>query len=347
MSDVRDLFALLCRLLATRDGATQPMSTTWSDPNEVDWTQLVHVANQHLVAPILHDAVTRAGIRERLPEDKRHYLAALHAANGERNQEIHRQISAFLPALNAAGIEPILLKGTAFIIADPSYGPLRMMADIDYLVPQGSEDAAWDAMTNLGYKPKNDEDSSRSHQLNTLRCDGTVAAVEIHRSVGPQRTIVSVDEAYADSHLLDLNGAKVRVMSHDHRLMHALFNGQVQDFHYWFAWAQMRTLLDIRRLGENDGPGIDWPTVMTRFEKQGYGGVVEGTVALLATWLGAVPPAAVPVTRRARAYVARCERHLGPLDQPAVFRRRWLGWGAKNLLPSRVVFQRELEGYGP
>ncbi len=346
MSKDHDLFVLMRRLLAAPDSAP-PLADSDLDRSESDWARLLYIANLHYAAPLLHDAVKGRGLLARLPREIRDYLVVIRHANAERNDDIRHQVAEFVPALNAVGIEPILLKGSAFLFDDPAYGASRMMVDIDYLVPPGTEDTAWDVMADLGYRATDDDDYSRAHQMNAIFREGTVAPIEIHRTPGPQRTLLTVEEAYADSIVVDTGGGRCRVMSPDHRALHALFHGQVQDFHYWFARPQLRTLLDLRRFIEGDGPGIDWPMIMGRFDDEGYGRVVEGTAALLAAWFGVAPPPAVPVTGHGRRYVTRCEGRLKRAERELTFRQRWIGWIGVNMLPKRLAFRHRLEGTGP
>jgi hypothetical protein len=124
MAKDRALFVLMCRLLAGPDSGPPPDDADL-DRSESEWARLIYIANLHYAAPLLHDAVYARGLLARLPDDIRGYLVAIRHANAERNDDIRRQVDDFLPALNAVGIEPILLKGGAFLFADPAYGDSR------------------------------------------------------------------------------------------------------------------------------------------------------------------------------------------------------------------------------
>jgi len=175
---------------------------------------------------------------------------------------------------------------------------------------------------------------------------GTVAVIEIHRTPGPQRTLLTVDEAYAASTAVAIDGGRFRVMAPTHRLIHFLFHGQVQDFHYWFARPQFRMLLDIARLMETRQDEIDWAQVVRRFRGQGYGQVVGGTAALLEAWFGVSPPAAVPIGARDWRYVTKCEAGLDRAEGETGFWLRWIGWASVNLMPKRLAYRHRLEGEG-
>jgi hypothetical protein len=233
-----------------------------------------------------------------------------------------------------------------YLVAIRHANDSRMMVDVDVLVPSGVEDVAWNAMADLGYRAVDDDDYSRAHQMNAIHREGAVATIEIHRTPGPQRTLVTVDEAYADSALVSAESGRCRVMSTDHSVRHALFHGQVQDFHYWFARPQLRTLLDLRRYIDTHGPDIDWAGVVRSFDDEGYGRVVEGTLALLHAWLGVEPPPAVPLTKRSRRYVERCTGRLNRAERELTFWQRWIGWVGVNMLPKRLAFRHRLEDTG-
>ncbi|MCP4326999.1 MAG: nucleotidyltransferase family protein [Alphaproteobacteria bacterium] len=344
MTADRDLFRLMCRLVAAGDGA--PVDVIDWDRSADSWTRLLYIANLHYAAPLVHDAVTALDAMANMPEDVAGYLSSIRHANAERNDHIRDQIGHFVPALNEIGIEPILLKGTAFLYDDPGYGDARMMVDIDFLVPPDCERAAWDAMRAIGYTAGDDDDYARAHQMNAIHRPGAPAVVEIHRTPGPQRTLLTVESAFADSVPLELAAGRCRAMSPTHRVLHTLFHGQVQDFHYWFARPQFRTLADLRRLGSAAGRTVDWPEIERRFAAAGYQTIVDGTAALMTDWFGAAPLPPRPVTRRARRYVAHCDARLDHAERELGFWQRWIGWASVNLLPARLAYRHRLEGTG-
>lgn len=342
MDDRRDLFRTLCRLLARPYGPDDGLGPALDGLGPEAWSALVSLANRHYAAPRLQDGLVAAGFVP--PQDEiAGYLEAIRAANAERNAAVREQIEAMLPRFNEAGIEPLLLKGTAWLFTDAGYGDSRMILDIDLLVPPGCVDESWRLLHGFGYRPADDDDYGRAHQLNALYREGAPATIEIHRTPGPQRTLLTTEEAFARAGRVTTAAGALRVLDPRDAAIHGIFHGQIQDFHFWFRRPQMRTLLDLRHLMATAGEAIDWPGIADRFDAAGYGDVLSGTVALLEDWLGARRPAAVPANAGFGAYVARCvARASGPQGEQT-FLERWVAWAGVNLMPARLVYRHGLE----
>jgi Uncharacterised nucleotidyltransferase len=71
----------------------------------------VDLANQELLAPTPWSRLRAEGLGEALPPEAAAYLCRSHAVNTVRNKRIKAQLADAVRALNARGVEPVLLKG--------------------------------------------------------------------------------------------------------------------------------------------------------------------------------------------------------------------------------------------
>jgi hypothetical protein len=89
-----------------------------------------------------------------LPPDVAEFLEAIYVINLERNQECEDQLAQLIRVLNSIGVQPVLLKGFAAIVAGlyPTSGE-RIVTDIDILIPATRLPEILDLLAGIGYKP--------------------------------------------------------------------------------------------------------------------------------------------------------------------------------------------------
>jgi hypothetical protein len=232
---------------------------------DLDDLLLMELANRHQVAPALAAALTAKGLDDALPEGAREYLAHLLALNRERNALIRRQVIEVVLAVRAAGVEPVLLKGAAFLFdgtcADPAE---RMLADIDLLVPETSLPTAVEAVLALGYDVQERERTWCYHFLPLVR-RGEMAPIEFHHHVGEQRHLLDPASALATTVRLEAADAPpVSVLHPTEWVVHAVFHAELQDRARELGEVPLRTLLDVARLAARHGAAIDWVAARAR-----------------------------------------------------------------------------------
>jgi hypothetical protein len=121
-------------------------------PRRVDWPTIVDLAGWNgLIRPCIP--------RSRNRDCALSYLGCARAlcASSMRRDALRRgeaaaQIARVSAALNAAGIEPLWLKGAALIVEDSAWANRRWMSDIDVWVAPGSVDAAACSVARRGYR---------------------------------------------------------------------------------------------------------------------------------------------------------------------------------------------------
>jgi len=131
-----ELYYFICRCLAMdKDpGAIGTVDAELTAGN-IAWEDLVWMASSNFVLPALYSAFKRNKLLQQLPQDLSEYLAEIYQLNLDRNGSIIRQAKEIAHLFHEAGIEPVFLKGVAYLLQDlfPDAGD-RVMTDIDILI---------------------------------------------------------------------------------------------------------------------------------------------------------------------------------------------------------------------
>lgn len=150
-------------------------------PEADRWTDIFKVADRNLILPRL--ALQLLPRRDELYEAVTDYLAAVLQLHHYRNDRLRAQLLAICGACNAAGIEPILMKGAPLLLGRDTSPHARMMLDLDIWVPDQHERArAITCLHDLGYAMQGDVEAWRhSQHYPPFYRDGEIARVELHR----------------------------------------------------------------------------------------------------------------------------------------------------------------------
>lgn len=123
-----------------------------------DWEGVYLLAHRHIVAPLVHESVSRlpAGIVPQVVEEK---LALDRHKSDLRNRAVFRGLCDILDTLE--GVDVMLLKELAFI--DATYGDraLRPIGDIDLLIRHHDVPRALERLEACGYRPRGGTDKYR------------------------------------------------------------------------------------------------------------------------------------------------------------------------------------------
>ncbi|MDX2169436.1 MAG: nucleotidyltransferase family protein [Deltaproteobacteria bacterium] len=266
-------------------------------PVAVSWEGLIAAAGHHLVTPALAWCLRDDAA---LPAPVRQYLETVATLNRQRNVLLHEVLLACLRPLNAAGITPVLLKGIASLESRlyPEAG-LRVLADIDLLVPLAEAKAAYAHLLHAGLQPAGlgtrEVYGERFHHLPALRHVASGITVEVHRRVLTEAYdgLVPAAVALQCSTPLRIDDCAARLLSPTDRFAHALAHTQLQDGNFARGTPELRQLLELALLASRFGAAIDWPAVSQRFTVNGQRTALQETCAIT-TRLFAVPfPAAI------------------------------------------------------
>ena len=201
-----------------------------------NWQHLLQLASDENALIVLRDVLLR-GNGASLPVSVGRYLAMLALDREYRMRLLEKRLEQSLVSLNAAGIDVLLLKGSA--LACTAYGSFsaRPMRDIDLLVRPEDADNARALMLDQGWEMDPDVPGDRSygrhHHLPPLRDtrDGGLK-LEIHRSLLPagHPFRFSDEQIWREARRVTVGAGHALAMHPAHHAVHVAIH---------FAWSHM------------------------------------------------------------------------------------------------------------
>lgn len=234
-----------------------------------DWERVVGLASAQFVLPAFAAALRDLDLIGLLDEELGAFLQAVHAANLERNAELHNELAAVVGVLNRADIEPVLLKG-AIRLADGLYPDQgwRMLRDLDLLIPEDRWDDAIRSLKRLHYTPRGEA----NNELPMRRAGGLVS-IDLHRELFSTRRrarLLGGQELLMESRQTPFKDTTVRLPSIQHQIIHLIGHRQLQDYNYAYGHVAWRDWFEVAALKSWGRYAIDWHGVLSRFVKSGY-----------------------------------------------------------------------------
>jgi hypothetical protein len=268
-------FDLAARVLAERLRGVEPsaeLQTALCD-RHTDWKEVVGQASEHFVLAAFAAAMRDLNLAGALEPELRGFLAAVHAANEERNGELYRQLAEVVAKLNRIGIEPVLLKGAARLV-DGLYPDLgwRMMWDLDVLVSQIRLANVVVALRELGYAPKS-ESTTIKHHYPALAHPHHPALVELHGELleePRQRRLLNAVELIEASRPIVFDSRRARLPSVEHQIFHLVGHCQVHHSGHAMGRVALRDRLEAAALLRRSADSMRWQSIFDRFTAAGY-----------------------------------------------------------------------------
>ena len=256
------------------------------------WEELVSLSSRHLVTPALAWVIKDDPA---LPPDVRDYFVAIFELTAERNIAIQAALAETIATLNAAGIEPMLLKGAAGLAAALYPHPgTRIFGDIDLLIRADGVNEASATLAEIGFAPTPQPQwvALAHHHLPIHVHPGRIAGVELHREVLPpgHRTLADAASFFAGARAIEIGGGSALLPSPTDWAAHIIAHGQIVDGGYARGVPQLRQLLDLIMLRARDESGIDWQQLERRFERAHAGAVLRDALGLAELLFGQPPP---------------------------------------------------------
>ncbi|MFO1170434.1 MAG: nucleotidyltransferase family protein [Hyphomicrobiaceae bacterium] len=209
--------------------------------DEEVWLETIRLASAHLVLPALAAALDLAGPGWPIGDEARAYLDTIRAGNAARNGRLKGALVEIVGKLQWAGLDPIVVKGGAWLIEADDAAPWRFMGDLDLIVGEGQLADAVSALTSAGFTPSGDDyDPSRdAHAPAMLAPDGETI-VELHNRAFADLACPALEAALAEHpHGLERDGVVLRRPSPEARLAYLLLHSQEHHAYH----AQRRLLL--------------------------------------------------------------------------------------------------------
>lgn len=200
------------------------------------------------------------------------WLQRFHRGAWHRNQQLIAAVRPVIASLQAAGIQPVLMKGAA--LASTVYADLgaRPMADIDLLVPHRQALAAGRVLDEHGLRPIVSFDNRRVATVNRLnferghRAGATVAAVDLHWHLLDEVDGDVLDQpVHRHARDVSLQGLRVRVLHPTDELLLACMHGV-----RWNPMPPFRWVADVHLLVTRSGADIDWDRLLGTTLQHGF-----------------------------------------------------------------------------
>lgn len=295
---------LLCALVSPFS-TRESLLADW--PETPPWQGLLAQADKHRLIPVLSVALARHGLVDRVDPELAELLAAVAAWNTERNEGFRRQMRTLSAALNAAGLQPVWLKGALTLL--PPQGPAagRQMMDLDVWLPEESaQRGAMAVLRSLGYVSDGPVESQR-HYPPFFHPD-EMARVELHHSVvAPYETLLSDDEAARGVEWLDWEGLRIGRLDPLARLLCSL--PQCTDPDGWWlgiAETPLVKALDLVQRVHDDFAGTVPAAFVARVRQAGWERSARGLLTVTEAYFGLPNPLPAEPT-----HLRRLERFAG------------------------------------
>lgn len=270
-----------------------------------DFRDLSHVASQPLqvVLPSLYPALLQRGSLELFPSDFRDYIEQMHSLNLERNEGLLLQLHDVVRTLNAAGIEPILLKGLACLKCDlyPDTG-FRLIQDIDLLIPDQTDETQA-LLRKAGWLDQSDRGRlwyPHPYHLPPLWRDGCLGAVEIHSALGDHPAYPTPEEVRTDSTQREEDGIRFRIPSPEHLALHNMLHAQVNHAEDHEARVPLKDLVDLSLIRQRYDAKLNWHGLMSKAKAHAVQHEIEEYLLLADKFLGMDCPQPVSLGGRLR-----------------------------------------------
>jgi hypothetical protein len=244
-------------------------------PPGADWDSILGLANEALVTPELHRTLV-----EKLPggpappEDVCAFLTDVRRRNDLRNASLFETLKDALAVLNASGIEPVLLKGSALwpvqdhLNEPPDTG--RLSADLDLLVPGQAFQSALETLTEAGFSVLSDNRSQVVHPVVVVGRGKDAGSVDLHQFPPGPRGLPEIERLAESSCPVSFGGFQARVPPPELQILIAVLHDQLVDGRFWRGGFELRHLLDIRTLAKRTPPP-DWSALQFICGRAGIG----------------------------------------------------------------------------
>ncbi|SDO34972.1 nucleotidyltransferase family protein [Afipia sp. GAS231] len=280
---------------------------------DVTWELIIEVASFHYATPTLaacFDPEIDA------PCDVRNYFEAALALNKKRNEKILSTLARVAGLLNAIDIEPVLLKGAALLVEGVYPQPsMRILGDIDILIPRSRSAEACAALKAVGFDTKWSAVSPPTHHhLPMLLDPETGTGVELHTDVISRSAdaVIATDWFCEMARSVRFRGQRVLLPEPTRNAGHIIFHGEIFHELYILNKVQLRHVVDLALLRACHERAINWNELDRRFSAADAGEVLATYLHLVSELFGqTAPQLSHPPRRDAMAELRNTESRDG------------------------------------
>ena len=259
----------------------------------LEWDLLLRQARRGLLLAKL--AVVLRPWLERVPPGPRHHLHAALLTAERQSKLTHWEVSRIHAALQPLGVEPILLKGTAYLMAGLPASQGRVFGDVDILVPKARIGEIEAALLAHGWNFEEDLDAYDEryyrewmHEIPPLTHEDRGSSLDVHHTILPPSARIQVNTAALFEDTRELASQPgVRVLAPVTMVLHSA----THLFHEGELEKGLRDLFDLDALLRDFGrdPAF-WSELVPRARALGLSRPLFLALHYTARWLGTPVP---------------------------------------------------------
>ncbi|MPT22694.1 MAG: hypothetical protein E2577_06565, partial [Starkeya sp.] len=275
-----DGLRLLCALVSPFSSRAALRAAAAADP---PWAAVLAQADRHRLIPALSVALARHELGDLVDAELADILAAVADWNTERNEGLRRQMRRVTAAFNAAGLEPVWLKGALTLL--PPDGPAagRQMMDLDVWLPEAAaQHRGAEVLRGLGYDAEGYESKEGAHYPPYFH-PAEMARIELHRTVlePDQSALLPPEEAAQGVEWLAWEGLRIGRLDPHARLLCSLAQCS-NPGGWWLGTAEiplMKALDFVQRVHDDFGGTVP-AAFLTRVREAGWERSVQRLLTL-------------------------------------------------------------------
>lgn len=261
-------------LAITSDASTAERVRNLLLSNKLDWEKVAAVAAAERVAPALFPILRDSQTLSFMPADFQSFLEAVNDLNRIRNLQLIAETELISKLLNSRGIEPVLLKGLAYLMSGvyTDVGS-RFLIDIDMLVSNEELPESIQILQRAGFQPRNALDPVHHHYSAISRAPETpVLELHKHFTTKGRTSVLQPQDVIVNSKLVIRNGVRFRVPAPEHLVSHLILHAENDEGPRLWIWPALRPFLDFAMLVRAFGDELDWLHLKNTFDsaKSGY-----------------------------------------------------------------------------
>jgi hypothetical protein len=195
------------------------------------WERALAFGRRHGLSGRWYPALEAAGLLDALPEGVRRHLWSDHLVAADRVRGVRWEINRISHALAEPGLEPVLLKGAAYIASGLAPGNCRMVSDVDILVPYPALPAVERALNAHGWRQTpHDEYDERyyrewMHELPPFQHGIRGTSLDVHHNILPRTSALCPDAEALLRRAHPLEETGCRVLEPADMVMHSVLHG--------------------------------------------------------------------------------------------------------------------------
>jgi len=213
------------------------------------WERALMLGRRHGVSGRWYPALLALDALSQVPPAVVPHLYSDHLVAADRVRSARWEVNRLRHAMASIGLEPVLLKGAAYIAAGLAAGNCRMLTDVDCLVPHAALEAAETALQAHGWHPMPKDDYDERyyrewmHELPPFQHAIRGSVLDLHHNILPRTSALCPDADALLSRARSLaDGSRVLDPADMvlHSVLHGFFGGELSNC--------FRDVLDVHEL---------------------------------------------------------------------------------------------------